>query len=90
MSDTTMASNYDNEDSSCTQDMVNNPRHYTKHPSGVECVDIARHYDFLLGNVIKYIWRAGHKHEDTYLQDLEKAQWYLNKKIESIKDSQTK
>jgi hypothetical protein len=34
---------------------VDHPAHYNLHPSGVECVDIAEHYDFNLGNAIKYI-----------------------------------
>ena len=38
---------------------VNHPKHYNSHPSGVECIDIVRHYDFNIGNVIKYVWRAG-------------------------------
>lgn len=41
---------------------VNHPIHYNQHPSGIECIDIVRHHDFNIGNVIKYIWRAGLKH----------------------------
>lgn len=71
-------------------DPVNHPSHYTSHPSGVECIDIAKWYDFCLGNCIKYIWRAGLKSEngmsdiDKKLQDLKKAQWYLSKEISEI------
>ena len=39
--------------------------------------------DFHLGNVIKYVCRSGIKN-DGILQDLKKAQWYLNRKIELI------
>ena len=63
-------------------DMVNHPPHYTSHPSGVECIDITKHYNFCLGNAIKYIWRAGLKKDR--LEDLQKAQWYLNKEVDSI------
>lgn len=59
---------------------VNHPEHYNKHPSGIECIDIVRHMNFNLGNVMKYIWRAGLK-EDVEIQDLEKAAWYLNDEI---------
>lgn len=37
--------------------------------------------NFNLGNVVKYIWRSGLKGKDVSLQDLEKAQWYLNDEI---------
>jgi len=67
-------------------DPVNHPKHYTSHPSGVECIEITRHMNFNLGNVVKYIWRSGLKGgEDIPIQDLEKAQWYLNDEIERRK-----
>lgn len=62
-------------------DMVNQPPHYTAHPSGVECIQITEHMGFNLGNVIKYVWRADLKHEDTLI-DLEKARYYLDREIE--------
>lgn len=61
---------------------VHHPKHYTSHPSGVECIDITRHMNFNLGNVVKYVWRAGFKNESLSIQDLEKAAWYLNDEIE--------
>ena len=42
-------------------DMVNQPPHYTAHPSGVECIEITEHMSFCLGNAVKYIWRADEK-----------------------------
>ena len=60
-------------------DPVNHPSHYTVHPSGVECIHITEHMNFCLGNAIKYIWRAGLKGER--LEDLKKAQFYLNREI---------
>ena len=48
-------------------DQVNNPKHYTSHPSGVECLEITRHMGFNLGNVMKYIWRADLKGKDLSL-----------------------
>lgn len=41
--------------------------------------------NFNLGNVIKYIWRAGLKGQDVSIQDLEKAAWYLKDEIERRK-----
>jgi hypothetical protein len=63
-------------------DEVNHPPHYIRHPSGVECIVIAELMTFNLGNVLKYIWRAGEK--GPALTDLKKAQWYLTREIERI------
>lgn len=63
-----------------------NPDYYKKHPSGVECIEITRHFNFNLGNVIKYIWRAGKKDEKTHLEDLKKAFWYLQDEITRLED----
>lgn len=60
-------------------DAVNHPKHYTSHPSGVECIQITRHMSFNLGNVIKYLWRADEK--GAPLEDLKKARWYLDDEI---------
>lgn len=40
--------------------------------------------NFCIGNAIKYLWRAGLKVETDYLQDLQKAAWYLEREIERI------
>lgn len=64
---------------------VNHPEHYNRHPSGVECIDIVRHMNFNLGNVIKYLWRAGLKEGNADIQDLEKAKWYLEDEINRVK-----
>ena len=56
-------------------DNVYRPAHYSSHPSGVECIELARHLPFALGNALKYIWRAGQKIDRA--EDLEKAQWYI-------------
>jgi len=60
-------------------DPINNPRHYTAHPSGVECIQITEHMGFCLGNAIKYIWRADLKHDA--IEDLKKARWYIDREI---------
>lgn len=60
-------------------DPVNHPRHYTEHPSGVECIEITEHMNFCLGNAIKYIWRADLKADA--IEDLRKAVWYLSREI---------
>ena len=58
------------------------PKHY-QHPSGVECIDVAIHHDFCIGNILKYLWRAGQKDNETELEDLLKGD-------KSNKDKQTR
>ena len=62
-----------------SSDNVNHPKHYTSHPSGVECIQVAEHMSFTLGNALKYIWRADLKGDA--LEDLRKARWYLDREI---------
>lgn len=59
-----------------------NPKHYTEHPSGIDCISITEHMNFCLGNAVKYIWRAGLKGET--LEDLRKAQWYITREINRL------
>ena len=74
-------------------DNVNHPAHYNSHPSGIECIEIARHHNFNIGNSIKYLWRAGLKSEkgmedaDKQVEDLRKAIFYINDEIERIKSN---
>lgn len=58
-------------------DMVNHPPHYTGHPSGVECIEVAEHLPFCLGNAFKYLFRRNDK--GTLRQNLEKALWYIRR-----------
>jgi hypothetical protein len=64
-------------------DSVNHPKHYTSHPSGIECIEVTRHMRFNPGNAMKYIWRAEDK-GDT-IENYEKAIWYLKDEIERLK-----
>jgi hypothetical protein len=61
-------------------DPVNRPKHYTAHPSGIECIQITEHMGFNLGNATKYIWRCDLKQDA--VEDLKKAVWYINREIE--------
>lgn len=63
-------------------EMVNHPKHYNSHPSGVECIDIVEHMSFNLGQVFKYLWRMEHK--GAAIEDLKKAAWYINREIERL------
>ncbi len=68
---------------SAIPDSVNHPAHYTA--GGIETIDFieAKKLNYNLGNVVKYLTRAGHK--DNKLEDLCKAQWYLTREINSTK-----
>lgn len=70
----------DHHPSGATFDPVNHPAHYTSHPSGVEAIQITRHFSYNLGNVIKYVWRAGIKSPNP-LEDLLKAEFYIKDEI---------
>jgi len=67
-------------------DNVNHPKHYTSHPSGVECIEVTEHLNFCIGNAIKYLWRAGLKGEQ--VEDLRKARWYIDREIARILNNQ--
>ena len=64
---------------------VNHPNHYLK-DTGHEVIDVisAWELDFSLGNSIKYIARAGRKNPENTVEDLKKAIWYINYKINDI------
>ena len=65
-------------------DQVNHPTHYGGEDNPFEVIKIIEYYDlgFHLGNVLKYILRAGKK--DETIQELKKAQWYLERKIKTL------
>lgn len=71
---------------------VDHPEHYNSHPSGIECIEIARHYPFNVGNAIKYLWRAGLKKDmsmddvEKEIEDLEKAIWYITDRISQLEN----
>ena len=64
-------------------DMVNSPSHYNQ--SGIECIAaiqaaLGPNFKYYLqGNIMKYLWRYRYKNG---IEDLQKAQWYLNQLIE--------
>jgi len=61
-----------------------NPSHYKLHPSGIECIEVTEHMNFNIGNAVKYLWRAGLKRGQPTKQELEKAQWYIDREIKRI------
>jgi hypothetical protein len=69
-------------------EMVNHPKHYGGEDNVYEVVKVAEAWgldmDAYLFNVVKYVARAGKKDSDKELQDLKKALWYLERKIQNL------
>lgn len=74
-------------------DDVLNPQHYTD--SKIEVIDYIedKNLGFCLGNVIKYVSRAGKKHSadktdrEKEINDLKKARWYINRRIKELEEN---
>lgn len=64
------------------EDVINHPSHYTR--GKIEVIDFIedQQLPYHLGNVIKYVARAGHKGDK--LEDLKKARWYLDRYINEV------
>jgi hypothetical protein len=62
--------------------LIDHPAHYGGEENTYEAIKVieAWELDFHLGNVVKYISRAGKK--GSKIEDLKKAQWYLNRAVE--------
>jgi hypothetical protein len=68
------------DDKNDTEDLINQPEHYTQGP--IEVIDIIEGFglDYHLGNVIKYVLRSEYKGNKE--QDLQKARWYLDRYLD--------
>jgi hypothetical protein len=71
-------------------DNVNKPAHYNL-PDGIECIDYIEQNltpvefkGYCKGNVIKYVHRESYKGKP--LEDMLKAQWYLDRAIQTMKE----
>ena len=75
-------------------DRVEHPAHYNwlKGICGIEVIDITRHMNFNLGNVIKYVLRSGHRSEQgmsdkqKQIEDLKKARFYIDDEIRRLEN----
>ena len=67
---------------------VDHPEHYGGESNPFEVIKIIEHYqlDFHIGNAVKYSIRAGKKDPSKEIEDLEKAVWYLSRKINKLKE----
>jgi hypothetical protein len=67
---------------------IDHPKHYGGKDAKHEAISVIEEWKlgFHLGNVVKYISRAGKKPAQSVLQDLKKAKWYLERYIELIEN----
>lgn len=70
-------------------DPINSPPHYAA--GGIEVIDALEAWgldgDFCLGNVVKYVARAGKKDPAKLAEDLKKARWYLGRRINRLESN---
>jgi Protein of unknwon function (DUF3310) len=66
---------------------VTRPAHYGGEENPFEPIKVIEAWKlgFHLGNSVKYIARAGKKSRETEIDDLEKAEWYIHRRIERLK-----
>src|SRR4051812_27273504 len=60
-------------------DVINAPAHYTRFPAGVEPIALAEHLTYNIGAAVKYLARAGFKHDA--IEDLRKAIWHVEREL---------
>ena len=70
------------------KEMVNHPNHYGGESNPYEAIKVidAWDLDFCLGNTVKYISRAGKKNPEKEIEDLKKALFYLQHKINKLEN----
>ncbi|MCI0528115.1 MAG: DUF3310 domain-containing protein [Nitrospira sp.] len=73
-----------------TDSSVDHPSHYGGEGNPYETIKVIEAWGigegFVLGNAIKYLSRAGKKDPATEIQDLKKAVWYINRRIEQLEN----
>jgi hypothetical protein len=72
-------------DTDAVTDKVNHPSHYNT--GKIEVIEAIEDWklDYHCGNAVKYVARAGKKDPSKEVEDLQKAIWYLNRKVEKLK-----
>ncbi len=75
-------------DSDQTSSSVDHPKHYGGGDNQYEAIKVIEAMGvgegFTIGNAIKYIMRAGKKDKSKEVEDLKKAMWYINRRIEQL------
>ena len=82
-----MESELHNYDDRYKMNNQNTPKHYQGTIQPIDLIN-AQDLNFNLGNVVKYVCRAGKKQGENVLSDLEKAKNYINYEIERIKKNE--
>lgn len=69
-------------------DAVNHPSHYTD--GNIEVIEYIedKKLGYCLGNAVKYISRAGKKDPAKEIEDLQKADWYINRRIMELEQKE--
>jgi len=69
--------------------IIDHPEHYGGADNTYEAIKVIEAWglNFCLGNVVKYVSRAGKKKDNNLLQDLKKAEWYLQREISNMEKS---
>ena len=69
-------------------DPVTKPQHYAA--STIEVIEAITAWElgYCLGNVVKYVARAGKKDASKHIEDLMKAQWYLQREIQTLEEEE--
>lgn len=82
----TQSAELDYEEPKEESNNVNHPSHYTD--GKIEVIDYIedKKFGYCLGNAIKYISRAGKKNKDKEIEDLQKAIWYIERRIKELKE----
>ena len=74
-----------------SKEMVNHPEHYGGQDNPYEVVKVCEAWgldkDAYIFNVVKYVARAGKKDSNKEIEDLKKAMFYLNRKIERLESN---
>jgi hypothetical protein len=72
------------------KEMVNHPEHYGGKDNVYEVVKVCEAWDLdkdaYLFNVVKYVARSGKKNPDKEIEDLKKAMFYLDRKIQNLEN----
>lgn len=70
---------------------VSHPKHYGGKENPYEAIKVIEAWglEFCLGNTLKYISRAGKKDPQKELEDLEKALWYLQRRVQFLKNQES-
>lgn len=70
---------------------IDHPQHYGGGNNPYEAIKVIEAWEanFNIGNVLKYLSRAGKKDPAKHLEDLKKAKWYLDREIYNLEKEES-